>query len=97
VTIVVKKLNKQCHGEQMSIFVIPKQELERKEIFSEDIDRIVKVFSDRGHIVAREAAEWAWHDYCDDVAASWLQLPESDELLFKLCSKKLHVLWPKNE
>lgn len=55
----------------------------------EDVDRIVKVFANRGHELSREAALDAWTGASSDRFASWLILDDDDETLFELTKKYL--------
>ena len=50
--------------------------------YTDDIDRIVKVFSDRGYEISRECAVKSWELVSNQLAAGWLILPESDESLY---------------
>lgn len=51
--------------------------------YVDDIDRIVKVFADRGYEISREDCVLAWESYSElEYAAGWLVLPESDEFLY---------------
>ena len=52
--------------------------------YTNDIDRIVKVFADRGYEISHEDAVRAWECFSDSLCAGWLCLG-SDEQVFKDC------------
>lgn len=47
-----------------------------------DIDRIVKIFADRGYEISASDAVRAWEKYSDSMAAGWMCLDSSDEDVF---------------
>lgn len=51
--------------------------------YTDDIDRIVKVFADRGYEISASDAVRVWETYSENgFAAGWLILPESDESIY---------------
>lgn len=50
--------------------------------YNDDIDRIVKVFSDRGYEISASDAVLAWEQYSDCMTAGWMCLDSSDEDVF---------------
>jgi len=48
--------------------------------YTKDIDRIVKIFADRGYEISQEDAVWAWESYSDSYAAGWMCLGSDDEV-----------------
>lgn len=51
--------------------------------YVDDIQRIIKVFSDRGYEISRDDAMRSWEAYSEyEWAAGWLILPESDESIY---------------
>jgi len=54
-----------------------------------DVDRIVKVFEDRGHELSRNDAHAAWEAYSDALCAGWLILPDEDEHVFETAKQYL--------
>lgn len=53
--------------------------------YTNDIDRIVKIFADRGYKISSEDAVRSWEEYSDSYAAGWLTLHETDEEIFNNC------------
>lgn len=45
-----------------------------------DIDRIVKIFADRGYEISHSDAVRAWEEYSDSMCAGWMSLGEDDEV-----------------
>lgn len=50
--------------------------------YSNDIDRIVKIFADRGYDISHTDAVRAWEAFSDAMCAGWLYLDENDEVVF---------------
>lgn len=50
--------------------------------YANDIDRIVKIFADRGYEISASDAVRAWEMYSDSMAAGWMCLDPSDEDVF---------------
>jgi hypothetical protein len=44
-----------------------------------DIDRIVKIFADRGYDISHSDASLAWQLYSDSMAAGWMNLGDDDD------------------
>ena len=53
--------------------------------YTDDIDRIVKVFADRGYDISREDAIKSWEAYSElEYAAGWMNMKgTTDEYVFK--------------
>lgn len=50
--------------------------------YPDDVERIVRVFAERGYEISPTEAQEAWKGYSDCLAAGWLILPENDEDVF---------------
>jgi hypothetical protein len=50
----------------------------------EDVAHIVEVMELAGYQVDHLTAAWAWADYSDSFAASWLLLPQDDSEIVKI-------------
>jgi hypothetical protein len=50
--------------------------------YANDIDRIVKIFSDRGYEITPTDAAHAWELYSDSMAAGWMCLDSLDDDVF---------------
>jgi hypothetical protein len=53
--------------------------------YADDIDRIVKVFADRGYEISRECAVKSWEAYSESYAAGWMSMRtngDDDEYIF---------------
>ena len=48
-----------------------------------DIDRIVKIFADRGYEISHSDAASAWEQYSDSMAAGWMSLDAEDLYVFQ--------------
>jgi hypothetical protein len=48
--------------------------------YTNDIDRIVKIFADRGYEISHTDACRAWEYYSDGMCAGWMILDEDDEV-----------------
>lgn len=48
--------------------------------YQNDIDRIVKIFADRGYEISHTDAVHAWEQYSDSMAAGWMSLGDDDEV-----------------
>jgi hypothetical protein len=48
--------------------------------YMSDIDRIVKVFADRGYEISHTDAVRAWECHSDSMCAGWMSLGEDDEV-----------------
>jgi len=53
--------------------------------YQSDIERIVKIFADRGYEISHEDAVRAWEQYSDSMAAGWMFLDEEDCYVFDNC------------
>jgi hypothetical protein len=57
--------------------------------YTKDIDRIIKIFADRGCEISAESAVKSWEEYSSSYAAGWLTLHETDEEIFNNCLQYL--------
>jgi hypothetical protein len=48
--------------------------------YTNDIDRIVKIFADRGYEISATDAVHAWEMFSNDMAAGWMSLGDDDEV-----------------
>jgi len=48
--------------------------------YTNDIDRIVKIFADRGYEISATDAVHAWEMFSNDMAAGWMSLGPDDEV-----------------
>jgi hypothetical protein len=48
--------------------------------YTNDIDRIVKIFADRGYEISATDAVKAWEMFSNDMAAGWMSLGVDDEV-----------------
>ena len=48
--------------------------------YMSDIDRIVKIFADRGYEVSHTDAVHAWESFSDSMCAGWMSLGPDDEV-----------------
>ena len=48
--------------------------------YTNDIDRIVKIFADRGYEISHTDAVHAWENYSDSMCAGWMSLGTDDEV-----------------
>lgn len=48
--------------------------------YTNDIDRIVKIFADRGYEISHQDAVRAWESFSDSMCAGWMNLGEDDEV-----------------
>lgn len=48
--------------------------------YSGDIERIVKIFADRGYEISHTDAVRAWEQFSDSMCAGWMCLGEDDEV-----------------
>jgi hypothetical protein len=48
--------------------------------YTNDIDRIVKIFADRGYEISATDAVKAWEMFSNDMAAGWMSLGDDDEV-----------------
>lgn len=53
--------------------------------YTKDIERIVKVFADRGYEISSEDALRAWEEFSDSMCAGWMILGSDDEQVFQDC------------
>lgn len=51
-------------------------------MYSDDVERIVRVAAMRGYILSQSDARAAWEAYSADFAAGWMALPEDDDDLW---------------
>ena len=52
--------------------------------YTNDIDRIVKIFADRGYEISHQDAVRAWESFSDSMCAVWMNLGQ-DEEVFQDC------------
>lgn len=48
--------------------------------YTNDIDRIVKIFADRGYEISHQDAVFAWEQFSDSMCAGWMCLGSDDEV-----------------
>jgi len=48
--------------------------------YTSDIERIVKIFADRGYEISHQDAVRAWESYSDSMCAGWMNLGNDDEV-----------------
>jgi hypothetical protein len=48
--------------------------------YTNDIDRIVTIFADRGYEISATDAVKAWEQFSNDMAAGWMSLGSDDEV-----------------
>lgn len=48
--------------------------------YTNDIDRIVKIFADRGYEISHEDAVRGWETFSDSMCAGWMNLGQDDEV-----------------
>lgn len=48
--------------------------------YTNNIDRIVKIFADRGYEISHSDAFRAWEQYSDSMCAGWMSLGEDEEV-----------------
>ena len=48
--------------------------------YKNDIDRIVKIFADRGYEISHTDAVFAWEQFSNSMAAGWMSLGDDDEV-----------------
>ncbi len=48
--------------------------------YTNDIDRIVKIFAERGYEISHEDAVRAWEEFSESYCASWMGLGNDDEV-----------------
>jgi hypothetical protein len=48
--------------------------------YTNDIDRIVKIFADRGYEISATDAVRAWEQFSENMAAGWMCLGDDDEV-----------------
>jgi hypothetical protein len=53
--------------------------------YQTDVDRIVKIFADRGYDISDFDATKAWEQYSDSMAAGWMHLDAEDWFVFDNC------------
>lgn len=51
--------------------------------YSYDIERIVKVFADRGYEISETDALRAWEAFSDSMCAGWMCLDDEDDYVFQ--------------
>ena len=57
-----------------------KQQYNHHFEYTSDIDRIVKIFADRGYEISYSDAVRAWEQYSDSMCAGWMCLGEDYEV-----------------
>jgi hypothetical protein len=48
--------------------------------YTHDIERIVKIFADRGYEISHQDAVQSWEAYSDSMCAGWMNLGSDDEV-----------------
>jgi hypothetical protein len=48
--------------------------------YTSDIERIVKIFADRGYDISHQDAVHAWECFSDSMCAGWMSLGDDDEV-----------------
>jgi len=48
--------------------------------YTNDIDRIVKIFADRGYEISETDAVHAWEQFSYSMSAGWMSLGDDDEV-----------------
>jgi len=48
--------------------------------YTNDIDRIVKIFSDKGYEISATDAVKAWEQFSDSMCAGWMSLGDDNEV-----------------
>lgn len=48
--------------------------------YTNDIDRIVEVFADRGYEISHTDAVLAWEQFSENMCAGWMSLGDDDEV-----------------
>jgi hypothetical protein len=48
--------------------------------YTSDIERIVKIFADRGYEISYKDAVHAWEEFSDSMCAGWMCLGEDNEV-----------------
>jgi hypothetical protein len=48
--------------------------------YTNDIDRIVKIFADKGYEISATDAVKAWEQFSDSMCAGWMSLGDDDEV-----------------
>jgi hypothetical protein len=51
--------------------------------YSSDVERIVRIFADRGYEITTTDAAHAWELYSDSMAAGWMCLDDEDQYVFE--------------
>ena len=51
--------------------------------YASDIQRIVKVFADRGYEISESDATFAWEAYSESMCAGWMYLDQEDLYVFQ--------------
>ena len=64
-----------------TIRIIPHQFVDNG--YSDDIDRIVTIFSERSYNITRPEAQELWNRHSTDNAAGWLIMPEHDTQIWE--------------
>lgn len=61
-------------------------------VYQNDIDRIVKIFAERGYEISHTDACRAWEKNSDSMCAGWLILGENDDYIFRDCFRYFEEL-----
>jgi len=48
--------------------------------YTSDIERIVKIFAERGYEISHTDAVHAWEQFSDSMCAGWMSLGDDDEV-----------------
>jgi hypothetical protein len=51
--------------------------------YSDDVERIIRIFANRGYEISYMDACHAWELYSDSMAAGWMSLDSEDEYVFQ--------------
>lgn len=58
-------------------------------LFPDDVDRIVRIFRDRGFEIEREDAHLGWREHSRQLCAGWLILNDDDDAVFDNAKRHL--------
>lgn len=60
--------------------------------YPHDCERIQRILYDRGYYITMDDAQDVWSEHSDRLCASWLILPEDDELVFKAVMREVEEI-----
>lgn len=55
---------------------------DERDPYQYDVERIVRIFKDRGYDLSYDDARAAWEDFSDSMAAGWMMLDDDDSAVF---------------